>query len=245
MPRTTTSGDRAVMSDPIHNFLNKRPAALARIEQEGLSIADYGERLKLSYRDFAIVCHQRSGSHLLATALNSHPDIDCQGELLQLIKTPAKSYAPVAAKTSAKLRGAIIMYNQLRIAAELGLMPGKIIHLLRNPAETARSIVLNAASNAIQGDHSPHSLRAKPAFRSADLVADPDEILRYEDEVRTRQDEQLRSLPTPRLDIWYDDICGGRDVESLEASAAERILNFLGAEPVVALTTPLAKAAYR
>ncbi len=38
-----------------------------------------------AYRRFVIICHQRTGSNLLVSLLDAHPDIECHGELFRLL----------------------------------------------------------------------------------------------------------------------------------------------------------------
>jgi len=55
--------------------------------------------------DFLIVCHQRSGSHLLQTFLDSHPEINCLGEI--------GIDDPWSVMQGCKYRGGILMYNRV------------------------------------------------------------------------------------------------------------------------------------
>jgi Sulfotransferase family len=204
--------------------------------------AAYYDRLKLAYRDFAIVCHQRTGSHLLATALDSHPEIHCQGELLQLLLEPHKLYASVCQVATGAKNGAIIMYNQWEIALALGLVPRKIIHLQRNPRRTAYSCIRNELHLSLHGPrHRPHALRASGAQDARDYPVDEKQLSDWERLIARAQQEFGRVLPADCLDISYEELCLDRDVQQLEPAPVRRLIDFLGVASVGDLTTSLAK----
>jgi hypothetical protein len=243
---------------PTHNFIHSHPYLIARcgiyvhavpgdatrerIACAGCTAAAYYDRLKLAYRDFAIVCHQRTGSHLLATALDSHPEIHCQGELLQLFLEPHKLYAPVCQVATGVKNGAIIMYNQWEIALALGLVPRKIIHLQRNSRRTAYSIIRDEQHLSLHGPrHRPHALRASGAQEARDYPVDEKQLSDLERLIAHAQQEFGRVLPADCLDISYEELCLDRDVQQLEPTPAGRLIDFLGVASVGDLTTSLAK----
>lgn len=194
------------------------PIALSNIAKELIAAA---------YRDFAIVCHQRSGSHMLATALNSHPEVCCQGELLQTIKTPHKVYAPRPIVPHG-VSGAILMYGHWKLTTQLGLNPKKCIHLLRDPIRTAISVAKNLADEQTRGpEHRPHFPRGSKHRQMVefDATAVPELAAR----IAERQQRFAVFLADRTvLEIRYEDLTGEKDVEVLPEQASSRILEFLG-----------------
>lgn len=90
---------------------------------------------------FFIVAHQRAGTHLLATLLNSHPALEMYDEPLAgklgVFILPRKKIEELGEN-----EGAIIMYNQLidtGIEMQNKILSKPIIHLVRNVRDNARS----------------------------------------------------------------------------------------------------------
>ena len=60
---------------------------------------------------FFIVAQQRSGTHYLATLLDSHPDLKCFDEVKRQIDNPMLGNIKI--REVKDNQGAIVMYNQL------------------------------------------------------------------------------------------------------------------------------------
>lgn len=199
------------------------------------------ELIVAAYRDFAIVCFQRSGSHLLATAIDSHPEICCQGELLQAVATPYKPYAPKPI-ASPGVSGAILMYSQWKLAQGLGIKPRKFIHLLRDPVMTAISIARNEADARARGAcHRPHIPRGTTQMQ----VAEFDKAIVPDWAARIAKQQQVFSrllAGYPVLEICYEHLTGGKDVEVLPEQASARILQFLGVARTSTLVATIKKS---
>lgn len=238
-------------SSPLWRTLNlsekedQREVLCRRIAQLGCDLTSYYERLRLAYRDFAIVCHQRTGSHFLAAAINNHSEICCQGELLQLIIAPQKDYAPECQIANEKINGAIIMYNQWEIAKALNLTPANIIHLHRDPQKTALSIIRNEIHASLHGvRHSPHELRdGTDAGKLRNYSVEKKQMDEWTSSIRQEQVKFNRdfSILESRLDISYEELCADRDVNEIDSTVAAKIIEFLKASRVEPLVTSLRK----
>lgn len=88
---------------------------------------------------FVILSHPRSGTHLLASLLNSHPDLTCYDEVMKLRKIDFPNH--LGKKNIFELEnneGCILMYKQfLRSTIKIDgfarhILRAKIIHLTRN-----------------------------------------------------------------------------------------------------------------
>ena len=222
---------------------DRRERFCARIADSGFSPVDYLYYLQAAYRDFSIVSHVRSGSHLLATAMNSHPQICCQGELLQVLMEPHKSYAPIVAIADGTINGGIIMYEHWHLAQALGLVGSKSIHLTRNPGNVALSYIRNNEHLRMYGArHNPHVWRNSSAV-AAMRHFPVDEALLVE---RTKQVENAQKkfrmlVPPAAIEVTYEELCSDRDVHSLDQTAANRISEFLQVPGGRNMITPLQK----
>lgn len=84
--------------------------------------------------NFLILTAQRSGSHMLGSALNSHPNISCGGEL-------GRS-DDVIKPSEGEVKGAILMYRHWDLF-EVEFTARKVIHLVRDPYNIALSRLAN------------------------------------------------------------------------------------------------------
>lgn len=90
---------------------------------------------------FFIVAHQRSGTHYLASLLNSHPDLTCYDEIRRV--PVATMYEIKQIDELGDNEGAIVMYNQLPPPPKDRIMEeSKILHLTRDLEDTARSCIV-------------------------------------------------------------------------------------------------------
>lgn len=90
--------------------------------------------------DFLIFCMQRSGSHVLAALLDSHPEIVCLGEIGTPIHNTKiePSASGVGEPVSGKVSGAILKYNRFPILKKNLIHCPKLIHLVREGSDIIR-----------------------------------------------------------------------------------------------------------
>jgi glycosyltransferase involved in cell wall biosynthesis/cytochrome c556 len=226
-----------------NGMADRRSGFCKRIAEAGSDPIRYYRRLQLAYRDFAIVCHVRSGSHLLATAINSHPEIHCQGELLHVLTEPHKAYAAVCDIATGVVNGAIIMYEQWELLRALSIIPSKIIHLTRDARQTALSFIRNNEHLSAYGArHNPHAWRnACEPLEMRDYPVDEKQLAERTALVRQSQHASSSFLPKSRLEVTYEELCGNHDVDTIEQTAADRIVEFLGVSGGKKMITPLRK----
>jgi len=181
--------------------------------------------------NFIILAHQRTGTHLLATALNSHPNIYCTGETRE---APSENMNNISAV------GRIIMYNQLYGQFD-ETKKSKIIHLTRNPRDTAMSNIANLG-DAVFPSHKAHFYKKeKPRYCSIDkchIDKKTEEIGGYMVSVR----KALKSIN--HLEITYEELTNGKSIKKLPKKPAKKILDFLGVK-YKTLTTNLVKSPYK
>lgn len=191
--------------------------------------------------DFAILCMQRSGSHMLAYALASHPDVVFHGELLDFIR-----YSLPFRRVAGKLNCVIVMYNQIDLADkfEIDLSTIPVIHLTRDDRATAISNIRNNLSRAERGaSHTAH-------FTSRDQVPGQYSYVPQEKEIETwlKLIADWRKAALPRIaenrrtiQIDYDEMTGGNDIRELPPESALRLCEFLSL-PMRPLTVDIVKS---
>lgn len=182
--------------------------------------------------DFAILCHQRSGSHLIQTCLNSHPDIYCFGEL-----GFAKELDPPA---ECRVVGAIIMYNQWdRLDGQVRIQ--RFLHLVRNPRDTALSLARNERDKALRGStHRAHYRKGEELPPAYEVSAE--EVRSWQERVERYQARFKDTLAKRKtLTLTYESLTNNSSVEQLPEREGRRILAFLGV-PYYPLSTTLVKS---
>jgi hypothetical protein len=139
--------------------------------------------------DFIILTSQHCGSHLLATALDSHPKIRCFGELVLI-------------KGAMKLPG-----DQVEEARDQGLLIGGIVHL--NQRAQAKGRV--EAAKVIRLE------RPKGRSDSGKSIPGGGKI----------SDQAAKEFSDRILDVKYDELTGGKQVEWLPVDVSTRLCVFL------------------
>ena len=171
--------------------------------------------------DFLIVAKGRSGTHMLASYLNSHPEIGCEGEWGKEDKK-----IPID-QVSGRLRGCIVMYNVMK---EIwGWLPRpQVLHLIRNPETNAVSFVrqvLRYRARKLGGTPPGEDFRLEPGELRHWSVR----ILREQQSVREVLDSHGFQTLTLRYEDLLDDDGVGR---VMPAERALQICDFLGVAPL-------------
>jgi hypothetical protein len=161
--------------------------------------------------DFVIFCQGRSGSHLLATALDSHPEVACDGE-----NEGDSVIKPHASKKANVLRGRIVTYQQ---AKHLDLIkPTKIIYLVRDPFYCALSMVRNITKRW-EDDLLPIHMLEKWYRQTKE----------QQDSFRYQLSERACLDNTSVLEMSYSELtAGGHAVRAIPSTVTRKICRFLG-----------------
>src|SRR5574343_1331919 len=158
--------------------------------------------------DFIILTLPRSGSHMLASALDSHPQISCEGEIWR-----ADKRYPFLGAVRKQVHGGILMYG---VKHYVDLLGKKIICLLRDHDERLRSL---------QNTGILHFLETTVVDKKSDM-----EIEHVVKEQAANRNSELLRFATDNgaLVLHYEDITEGKDVREISASIVAEICEFLG-----------------
>lgn len=184
----------------------------------------------MSY-DYIIYCRPRSGSHLLATLLNSHPDIACFGETCDEGLEELRN-------TRGKIEGAIYFYHQERNLSK----ERKIIHLTRKPIDIATSEYIFNFTDRKKEDSPfrPENLykerKIKQSLDSNFIAKKAEQI----SNITIAEKEKMKNMSNV-LEISYEEMTDNQNIEILKQNIADKILDFLGVEKRQ-LSTKLIKA---
>ena len=179
--------------------------------------------------DFLILTTQRSGSHMLASTLNSHPDISCEGEV-------GREDAVIVASPGS-ISGAILMYSGWRTFGKR-FEASKIIHLTRNPANTAKSRLANS-----QDKKKGKSRLGAHFFEAVDREVTISEKRAGEVEADIRSSINRMRLAIddiPHIEVSYEDLTGDASVTEIAVDVSRRLTSFLEVSHAK-LTTTLVK----
>lgn len=176
--------------------------------------------------DFVIVCNQRSGSHLLASLLDSHPDIECDGEIGSL-NDPLFKVEP----DGEKLRGGIVMYQRLGRIKDI--RPKSIIHLVRDPLATATSEVTNSISRKLnRKSHRAHRFKDEDPIETAHISPKPETVKRKVAHIIKMRNRLVRAIQKKKLhalEIHYEDLTqGGTSISKCPQGITIQLCKFLG-----------------
>lgn len=202
--------------------------------------------------DFLIVCGQRSGSHLLGTMLNSHPDICCRGEIWQA----RDKFLPVNVHPKpTQILGGILMYSKGKNGEEITAIEtlenyidcGRVIHLKRDPLEMARSRYVQVLMKMAEAGGA-HSIRGNKRNK-IEIEPLPDDELKRRAAVieaqRMEVDGYLRAHEIKTMNVDYKRLTsGGQDVDSLNYHTAGQLLRFLQIKKYIPLVTDLQQTGY-
>ena len=172
---------------------------------------------------FIILSYHRSGTHLLASLLNSHPDLTCHDEVLLRPNrhTLAWGNMHLPYKTLTELgenEGGIVMYQHLKGLPERSMSlirNSKVIHLVRNDVEELANSIIKVYGR-------------KPSSN---------EVRRIKKTVAYWRAKALQYSIDNYFSITYEQICNN---EAIEEYRNDNLLKFLGVKPVT-LTTNFTK----
>lgn len=187
--------------------------------------------------DFIIYCAPRVGAHMLASMLNSHPEVACEGEV-HLPNDPDTKRAKKKAKLpGVKLVGAIVHYRFEKVWAPL------VIHLTRDPANLALSQArmkevrkYSGASDTKYAGFKMHQEIGSKAPSNSLIKVGPHLAKAIKQRARMQMDHAaylLRSKVAAGelkgiLDLTYEGITGNQSVEVMPEAVAKKVLGFLG-----------------
>lgn len=178
---------------------------------------------------FTILANRRSGSHLLATLLDSHPDLTMYDEVVndKAVKVlPDKKFEELGEN-----EGCIILYQQfLKLAPERQkkVLNNKIIHLKRDIEDQARSYWVMRNMNL------PVHTTEKVRYPNIN-----DDYKKYIAIVKQLQNT-IDTMSIPALNITYEWLTNNEDTSCLPREKAWTLTNYLGV-PAQDLTTNLKK----
>jgi hypothetical protein len=192
--------------------------------------------------DSIILSHQRSGTHFLQASLSSHPAIHGRDEFLMHFRCPASRPGREhdAKLISYDLRNrpgfhniAIVMYSQVELYEQhIGsIFDVKVIHLLRDPRDVARSYAQMMSDKGVLGiKYRPHYSLGDSAALATPVV---DAIAEHKVSRIAELQERFREKLAGHGDILtlqYEELTGRRQVNELPDDLASHILRFLGLE---------------
>jgi len=216
--------------------------------------------------DFCICYHTRSGSHLLATLLNSHPEIACEGEVRPEGRDPNKGYSIVSWKAisastggilppKGRIRGCLVPYIGIDHFLSHGYRPDRWIHLLRDPEKVALSTLRRwMQRTASKGDIDPHYTQKEREKGEIPLSfgreIDPEVLANITNTVTHSQETVAEFLEKmddqgkiPYLyNLCYEEFTYEKEITYMPEGVSYHLLNFLNAKNrEFMLTTPLVK----
>jgi hypothetical protein len=215
-------------------------------ENPPLDRGDNGQRqdsqIAFDKPDVVILSHPRSGTHFLEASLNSHPRIHKRGQCVLRYNLRHADQRSVELQQKAKIFSnepgrvniAIVMYSEVEDFERLcgPLARCKVIHLLRNSKDVARSVAQWQADKAVYGTNSRahYKLGEKPLPKAP---LQHDGLADIEAEVKKWQrnfTKQLQKHPAVMV-VRYEEITHNRQVNRLSYEFGKKILNFLGLGP--------------
>lgn len=158
---------------------------------------------------FYILTKPRSGSHMLASALDSHPDIQCHGEAVYM---PRMESAKWLGKNPGRVEGWIAQYDMFgpKSVPRLNInTPDKIIiltrdHTRRIPHKVTHAHYVIPSIEQYEPDCSYAPVDYSPLF----------ELAKHK----------------PTLVLSYDDMTGNKDIRKLPQEYSDMVCDFLEVE---------------
>ena len=171
--------------------------------------------------DFLIITQPRSGSHMLATALNGHSQISCTGE----IRNPRDFIKP----TEGEILGGILHYSP-----EGDITAKKYIYMKRDITERSRSVDRLHQIKHNETDPKFHFLEPKTLDVSSIVYKQSTFDICKE---RTAQLEEFL-LDKDHITVTYEEITGNKSITEIPEAVGRKITEYLGVkyEPLKPLT---------
>lgn len=208
------------------------------VEAKVLAKSLVTERNK-NVRKFLIVGRARSGTTLLRTLLDAHPDVTCQSEVLRRrVLDPAGHLERLAAKSSGRAWGAKLLSYQMvqvqrfrdpaRFLAGLDQRGYLLIHLVRGTFDQTLSLAIAQKSKQFHNRTGDKLFTRKAVLDPADFVRRlqwNDLLLRY---------EEYCLADLPHLEVSYE-----RDLldPDHQAETAARLFAEIGVTPLPVAST--------
>lgn len=164
----------------------------------------------MSY-DFLIFTAGRAGSHLLATLLNSHPDVACEGEF-------GKQDSLIDDEgLSGWLTGCILPFTNRDSLSHY--KKAKVIHMLRDPESGAESYLQNI-------------IRYKMRKAGQEIPLNPDvtavQIESWAMRLREIQKVSRRLINgRKQMELTYEELTEGENIEAMPIEIRDRVCDFL------------------
>lgn len=206
-----------------------------------------------------ILSTQRSGTHLLQSMLACHTQVQARGEFILHYRRKCAGGVAAPELDPAEVAGfryrcrpgfvnlGIVMYGQIAEFEQLcgPLLAPKIIHLVRDPVQVAKSRLQMKFDRALLGDKFRAHYHTKDTAALPPVFTDPDEEALAE-RVRVSQSYHLQLLAgrSNVLTVTYEEICANQQVVQLSPPLAQRLFDFLELD-VEAASTGLVKTSAR
>lgn len=195
--------------------------------------------------DFAIVCIQRSGSHMLSSALGRHPCLASHGEFGPFVKS-GRAYV----RQPGRLNFMIVMYNQIEDALALGVdiraLP--LIHLTRGLRAVAVSNLRIARSREMLGAaHRAHFHREAEIPVPFSYRPGEDEIATWIEQHRplVRSVRNVVAKHADHCTVDYAEVTGNASIDRLPDGVSQRVCAFLGVPMAGPLSIGIVKSGGR
>ena len=170
---------------------------------------------------FVILAHQRSGTHLLASLLNSHPDLRCYGEVSL---SHRRKTLPLGWKNLYKLgknEGCILMYT----------------HFLRKESKNKNFIKFIKKAKIIHLTRINTKNHLKSLFKKRNAKFETKKAKVVQKSIESYKKRVFKHNFKHVFNITYEEICNDNNITEYENP---KLLNFLGVKPRK-LTTKLDK----
>lgn len=197
---------------------------------------------------FTVLADSRTGSHLLKSLLNSHPQLTCYDEILGLRKNEANFFG------LSKNQGCLVSYlnvlpdnpfsegNEIPLILDI-IRHNPVIHLTRDLEERAKSHLFYCKAKQQSEVFRKANLEQPKRFNKELDEHDLAELEQIKKAYRVRQEQGLelfRGYRANWLELTYEWLCGGQELKILPTNKAAKICRYLQV-PVTSLASNLYK----
>lgn len=169
---------------------------------------------------FVIIAHQRSGTHLLASLLNSHPDLRCYDE----VYLTNRHKMPLGIKDIRKLKaneGCILMYT----------------HFIRESSKNIEFIDFISKAKIIHLTRKDIDKHIKSLFKKRNAESEGKKAMWVKNLITNYRKMVFKNKFKNVFPITYEEICNDKNITEYRN---DKLLKFLGVKPVK-LTTKFRK----